>query len=35
MFVKTEIEVVNFNSIQDISASGGGGGGVPDIPEES
>ena len=34
MFVKTEIEVVNFNSIQDIAASGGGGG-VPDIPEES
>ena len=33
MFVKTEIEVVNFNSIQDIAASGGGG--VPDIPEES
>lgn len=35
MFVKTEVEVVNFNSIQDIAASGGGGGGVPDIPEES
>ncbi len=35
MFVKTEIEVVNFNSIQDIAASGGGVGGVPDIPEES
>lgn len=35
MFVKTEIEVVNFSSIQDSAASGGGGGGVPDIPEES
>lgn len=33
MFVKTEIEVINFNAIQNIA--GGGHIEIPDIPEES